>query len=370
MGRWTSIEFCVVVVFAITLSHVPGFAAPRTQCDPQLFQDFKSDTTSDATTLSTLKIVNQSNFEEFRKNFGESVVIPIYGVPVDFGATWSSFEQKRNEYFSKNKMDYDERHAKNFLEYRFSDNSTRAYLKCIEAQVLSSKGLHLAWANAGGATPILIVTWLDTASAWPPRRNVELKITNGGKTTHSRIPIYSAGRQSLNLERDPRYDLAVTANIRGVDEDAIVAPADPKLPPPPIPPPSPVAYKSVYETLDPPDPSHTLTVAGPPFQGRLILPVGATIFAGDFAGAPIYRGTRGGCNEGYLSTSLTIRGCSVELWGHLMKEESPGNSVPVVMIVKDSLPLGGDSLPLCQANTLAAGNTKCDHSAPIGYLLK
>ena len=66
-----------------------------TECNPKLFQELDTGKRSLEETLATIEQVDESNFRELKKDASGNVTIPVKGVPVNFGATYESFETLR-----------------------------------------------------------------------------------------------------------------------------------------------------------------------------------------------------------------------------------------------------------------------------------
>jgi hypothetical protein len=348
-----SILVAALLSLLIDPVHLALSATRSDECDPKLFQDYKSDVTNDNVTLSVLKIVSEKTFDQFKSNFGANIVIPLFGIPIDFGATWASFNQKRTEVFQKYKLNYNEQRARDYVEFKFSDNGTRAYVKCIEGTVLKQRGLHLAWGDTGNQSPTLIITWFDTPQPHPPERTVNLKIASGRTTTNSRVNIFSGGRQTLLIPRDSKLDTTVAGNIRGVDSAEATMPADPVV----IPPEKPIAYTPIYRV---PDSSHTLA-AQTIFQRRNPTIVGYSVRSSSLAPQPIFTGLKDGCNAGYIGTNERLYDCVTDPLGFLLKENFENRSIPVVIIQGNN--------NICRTGSLATADTSCPHSETIGWLL-
>jgi hypothetical protein len=90
-------------------------------------------------------------------------------------------------------------------------------------------------------------------------------------------------------------------------------------------------------------------------------PYGYTVVEGSI---PVYLGTVANCNEGWLATETTIRGCATQYFGNLLKDLIPGHSIPVIKIAEEQG-------PLCTENTLALADSRCVHKSNIiGYLFR
>jgi Na+-translocating ferredoxin:NAD+ oxidoreductase RnfE subunit len=76
----------------------------QTACNPELFKDYSTGIKTAEETFAVLDIIDNDNFSAFKQHFSGDITIPIYGVPVDFGASYSSFDQKDLNYINNIKL--------------------------------------------------------------------------------------------------------------------------------------------------------------------------------------------------------------------------------------------------------------------------
>jgi hypothetical protein len=108
MGKLTGIFAFLFVIWSST--HL-AVAQQQVACDPALFKDYSTGFKTEEETFALIDIVDSSNFNSFKQDFSGNVTIPIYGVPVDFGASYSSFNQQRDNLHKLYQTNYNSRAA-------------------------------------------------------------------------------------------------------------------------------------------------------------------------------------------------------------------------------------------------------------------
>jgi hypothetical protein len=221
----------ILVCLALASVNVAAKAAPPLSCTPDLFKDYSKGTYNDAATLAMLDVVDQSNFETFKQNFGANITVPIQGVPVDFGGTWDSFRDTRSRVFAEHQYSSSSSKSLQWLNIYFSAAGGTAYDKCLDAYIKSTAGVHV-WAkdvSATGAT--LYVEWVT-----PPGLGA------GSVTIHAEgapdwqdldvnlIPNASA---NFTIKRNSDKEVRITVNTGGAYADNLTIPPDPKIAIPP-----------------------------------------------------------------------------------------------------------------------------------------
>lgn len=227
----------VAVVAVASLS--PVWASALTSgsdlnCDADAFKEYSWEKSDLSESLSILDIVNESNFSSMKKDASGNVTIPIYGVPVNFGATYSSFDTTRNELFKQYSFQSNKISSREYVHYRFSGESTAAYGACVQGKIDLSKGLHLVISNATERTfNVSVVNNTGGTRALPSE--VEVKSGKTSKITKIAGGIAPGSRFPLNsFTRDPEADLTISLKMGFpvVDGDTAFIPATPKSSPP------------------------------------------------------------------------------------------------------------------------------------------
>jgi hypothetical protein len=131
----------------------------QTTCNPALFKDYSTGTKTADETFAVLDIVDQDNFAEFQKAFSGNINIPIYGVPVSFGASYSSFDQQRAQLHKQYQTNYASKAAQGWLDIRFSTKGSSLYMQCLEAYVKTAHGIHLWVKDVSPQSAVVYLQW-------------------------------------------------------------------------------------------------------------------------------------------------------------------------------------------------------------------
>lgn len=212
----------VSVVALLALSFPPaGASAQQLQCEPDMFKDFLSSQRNLAETLHLLKIVDTTNFSELKQGFNGNITLPIDGVPVDFGATYDSFDQKRTEVFSKHQTDYTKDESLADLQITFSTNSLSAYRGCLDAYVHSQIGLHLVATDVRDDAATIRVSYQSPPGEAKPL-DVEIQSRGVSQPTVMSIRVKAGGEKSFIVDRLAKSDMRLTANGGGYSPSLMI----------------------------------------------------------------------------------------------------------------------------------------------------
>lgn len=184
-------------------------------CDPQAFKDLDSGSSSVRDTLAVLSTVDKSNFSSLQDKYGLDVMIPIDGVPTDFGASINTFSTKLSQL--KTQYNYASTHTsqQEYVSYIFSDNSTRAYMSCVKSRVAAARGLHVYVENTTSTEFTAKVYWNAGADTPPGAQLVTLDVTHSsnGSLSHKQFMLAPQGEWAFTVRRDPSEDVILVANL-------------------------------------------------------------------------------------------------------------------------------------------------------------
>ena len=205
-------------------------AAQNSTCDPALFKDFKNETSSLAEALAFLQTIDQSNVDNLKDERSGKITLPIEGVPVDFGANWDSFKEKRSHLLNQNQQNYSINEAHALLEQKFSVESTSAYRACLEANARDQIGIHLITTGITDDGLTLTVTYVPSPGT-AGTLAVALNINGELKS----VDVASNGKVGVELARDPRKNLRIVANGSGFSDNLLIVRVPTIIPVDPIP---------------------------------------------------------------------------------------------------------------------------------------
>src|SRR5262249_51255604 len=105
-------------------------------------------------------LVTSSTYDEIKHDAGVSAL--IYGVPV--GANYDDFhkrvEQRLNQFSTS--LTHDQ--AVNIMWTGLDPNAVTAYSRCLDTQVLSSRGMHVVVKSATASDIAVLLRWVPQGS--------------------------------------------------------------------------------------------------------------------------------------------------------------------------------------------------------------
>jgi hypothetical protein len=169
--------------------------------------------------------VSESAYEQIKHDAGGSAV--IYGVPT--GGNYSDFQNRVSQYASDLNTSLSADQAVNVMWTGLDPSSPSAYSTCLNAQVLTSRGLHLVVNSATKSDIALTLSWLPRGNdpsnigdlAWSPFPGIKFPSTLISGETIVVIPRPAVQRT-----------LAVNSSSTGFSDSIVLEPLQP--PPPPI----------------------------------------------------------------------------------------------------------------------------------------
>jgi hypothetical protein len=99
-------------------------------CDAVLARDYYDQSTDTKTMFSLLRLVVDQNFDQFKQKFTGNIIIPIDGVPVDFGSSWSSFHEKREQYINQLNINFSDETHQTVAVSSVPHDAREFWLKC------------------------------------------------------------------------------------------------------------------------------------------------------------------------------------------------------------------------------------------------
>lgn len=210
------INFILMTVFLFAVSLPAKAQMFSDSCASAIRFDSGQLSTNFASSLAVLDSINQSNFEEVKKNGQLSVI--IYGFPVSAG--WDEFNQKRSEFRRLYTMDQTIRYSSSNSWQAVSSASMAGYMKCLES---NSNAPMIAAIVKATKTTIQINVKKKEAPG-PSRTDTLQVIVDGGKLVNP-IPIKMIGtsEESLIFKRVPGEDFTASISLRNRQGSSIAA---------------------------------------------------------------------------------------------------------------------------------------------------
>jgi hypothetical protein len=164
-----SIGYAAVGALLAYMFSVVNAEAQVSQCEAALVRSTYNSFAYDRVDYRLALTVDESTYNEIKRNAGGSAT--IYGVPV--GATYDEFQKRAYRMSRTTNESLTHEQALNIRWTGLDPNAPSAYRDCLNAQVFSGAGLHLAvasatqrdisirlnWVMVGTGTASLAITW-------------------------------------------------------------------------------------------------------------------------------------------------------------------------------------------------------------------
>ena len=200
----------LTAIFGVSLClHAPpALAESPSSCDPDAFKDFSHGTYSDEETLSLLSLVDRTNFNSLKDNFGGNITIPIGGVPIPFGADFSTFSTTLQTEKTEHRFSTTKRESRDYIAYKFSDAGVGAYKECLRKQ----SGLDIQIIEPTERSFSLAVDLHDPSNHPEP---VDITITreDGSRPQTWRVLVDPSGGGVRSFQRNPQVGIRIDANL-------------------------------------------------------------------------------------------------------------------------------------------------------------
>lgn len=136
-------------------------------CTPALVRSTATQQSSDSLDWRLAVLVDESTYNELKKD--ASVSATIYGIPM--GANYAEFQKNYATKRSAHNESLTTTQARNVAWTGLDPNGASAYATCVQSQVFSTRGLHMAVKGATATDISIAVNWLpqgrDTATIKP-----------------------------------------------------------------------------------------------------------------------------------------------------------------------------------------------------------
>lgn len=183
-------------------------------CDAGLVMNITRLDESSNVRLAWLKTVNETTYEKAKKQFS----MFFEGGGGLFDGDYKNFSEKRRQFLTREKFEYDEAHSRQILMYHVPEVAINAWRDCVIAKM--DAGTLASWVkhmSADGGT--LEIQWKPSPGV-PRLRNVKVSITGGtddkGQTT---IQFDSLSGEKMLLLKRPPSNLELSGVVEGVAGD-------------------------------------------------------------------------------------------------------------------------------------------------------
>jgi hypothetical protein len=187
-------------------------------CDAALTRDYYNQVTDTKTTISLLKLIDESHFSDFKQKFSGNVIIPLDGVPVDFGADWSSYKQAVDRYASQLNINYSNEEYESIATSSVPEPARKDWLAC---KIITTPGsLFLEIDNLSADGSVVRIT-----GEYSPERG---RREDGTPDSANNPYVFSTGssfvdqppvswapnlQHTFSVKRDPKTDFFFTINL-------------------------------------------------------------------------------------------------------------------------------------------------------------
>jgi hypothetical protein len=199
----------------LCLHAYPALAESPSTCDPAAFKDFSHGTYSDEETFSLLSLVDKTNFNSLKDNFGGNITIPIGGVPIPFGADFSTFSTTLQTEKTEHRFFADKKDSREYIAYKFSDAGLDAYKKCLREK----SGLDIQIIEPTERSFSLAVD-LHDPSNHPERIDITVTREDGSTPQKWRVRVDPNGGVVRPFQRNPQVGIRIDANL--IENDGAV----------------------------------------------------------------------------------------------------------------------------------------------------
>jgi hypothetical protein len=228
-----------LALFALlALSANLGYAATPGPCDAALILSTYNSFSSDHIDWRLATFVSEKEWEQIKHDQGSNAV--VYGIPM--GETYSDFQNRVKEKVSSYQESLTHNQMLNILWTGLDPNGGNAYRECLQTQLFSARGVHVAVVSATKNDISLLVSWSPQGKGDPPEVTVKWLWAGEGKNL---LPTHLVqGTTSAILPR-PADVHTLAVNYPGFTSSVVLEPLA-KLPQP-LPELQPVLVTETYD---------------------------------------------------------------------------------------------------------------------------
>jgi hypothetical protein len=215
--------FVVVLVFL----SIPS-AGRAEDCDAVLVRDYYNRSTDSKTTLSLLKLMDQQHFDQFKQGFSGNVIVPLYGVPVDFGASWDTFKETRDRYINQLNINFSDEEHQTIATSSVPPGARKAWLECKIRSVRGSLFFEIDSLSGDGSEVRITGEYSPQAGGGDGKLNPARPYVLSGDASFEGTPPETWPPNlpsTFTVKRNPKVDFFLTANLTNGQANTL------KLPP-------------------------------------------------------------------------------------------------------------------------------------------
>ncbi|MFH1342987.1 MAG: hypothetical protein ABIL01_17555 [Pseudomonadota bacterium] len=287
-----------------------SYAQP--QCLHTLVQDKSYLNYRETSSLALMRLIQQSSKKE--SGWSGNVTVPIYGVPVNFGA--SGHEKATNSYFDNTKINWSQERLLSVATQTLSKNAVEAYKACVHGR--KNNGVDIIVYDARPDAVTVSIRWIAPPGA--PTQQSGSVTMSGGRPQNQFPSVWLSGSVFGNIiYRSANEDLRIVANVGNDTDNGFVAYLPPVEWPAPTPAPQPDQHLYVGTT---PGVNAGEITSNPAHKNGATLDYGWSIRTGPRAGTGIFMGQTPGLNAAIATTNQGLwRGGQTAQYGFALKQD-------------------------------------------------
>jgi hypothetical protein len=232
----------LLVAFPFCLFIYPALGENPDKCDAALVVATYNKFQTKHVDWRLATLVTEAEWDKISHDAGVNAV--IYGVPV--GASYSDFHDRATQKLDSRQESLTQDEYLNILWTGLDNNSTNAYIQCLNSEVFTQDGLHLAVKKAGQVDVTILVHWLPVRS--DPKTFTPIWDWDGpGK---NKLPhTVNAGTATVVIPR-PSVQKQLAINFNGASDSVVIEPTQVVAPPPAPDPNAPLVVKGSPVNID------------------------------------------------------------------------------------------------------------------------
>lgn len=207
----------MLIAAGLTASVCAPSQAWATSCEAALQFDTVSLQQNYLAKLAVLNVVNQSNYEETKQNFGATV-------PGYFGGSFEDFAKKRSDFQQSLSIDQTVQFDSNYVQRVLSPAGAKAFSECVASQ---SGADLVAYVSSGQRSPVVAVT-VRSYRAGTNKIKVSISAPDYIKVNSGEFELSAGSAKTVFLQAplDKPFIVAINASDAVNGADYTVAPLE------------------------------------------------------------------------------------------------------------------------------------------------
>ncbi len=169
-----------------------------------------------STEIAASSLVNESQFDEIKRNFSAGGSGVIYGIPVSADTSYEKYDAARKSRQVEESLNFDQESAISWSSRRLGDNALTAYNKCLEVATRRDHGIQMWIEEERGSEITVVIFWSPPPGAIDDAV-IEVDSLSGTTTQASRIPkrIAPNGSRRVTFRKSPAENFRLSINANG-----------------------------------------------------------------------------------------------------------------------------------------------------------